>query len=70
MRVHMTCSSIWQVIDVKEMGQWFAASTRPPFLKTGVIHASFHRAGTSPASIDIWKNAVIAEARYSQLAYP
>ncbi len=43
-------------------GGYFAASTHPPFLETGVIHAFSHWEGTSLALFDIWKNAVIAGA--------
>ncbi len=56
----MTYSSMLQAINVKEMGWWFAVSAHPPLLKAGVIHAFFHWDLTSPASINIWKNAMLA----------
>ena len=46
------CSRSLHEIDVRETGLWFSAKCLSPFLKTGLMFASFQSAGSEPVSIE------------------
>ena len=66
MLVNIICSRILQHIDVKDMGQLFAARERSPFLKIGAMLACDQESGSLPVSSDFWK--IICRAGANSLA--